>query len=79
MWCGYILKKSLINKFTYDICKVLGSFMSNYDNSLIVGYLNSEVTESSMHEFCNGYNFHSLCHKSNCYQNTEKHHALTFF
>ena len=42
--------------------------MSNYDNSLIVGYLNSEVTESSMHEFCNGYNLHSLCHKSNCYQ-----------
>ena len=79
MWCGYILKKSLINKFTYDICKVLGSFMDNYDNSLIGGYLNSEVTESSMHEFCNGYNLHSLCHKSNCYQNTEKHHALTFF
>ena len=53
--------------------------MGNYDNSLIGGYLNSEVTESSMHEFCNGYNLHSLCHKSNCYQNTEKHHALTFF
>ena len=35
---------------------VLHSFTGNYDNFLIVGDLNSEITESSMHGFCNSYN-----------------------
>ena len=72
MCCGYNPNKSLINKFTYDIGKVLGSFVGNYDNFLIIGDLNPEITENSMHEFCNSYNLHSLCHKSTCYKKPEK-------
>ena len=72
MCCGYKPNKSLINKFTYDIGEVLDSIIGNYDNFLIVGDLNSEITESSMQEFCNSYNLHSLCHKSNCYKNPGK-------
>ena len=34
--------------------------------------MNCENTESSMYEFCNSYNLHSLCHKSACYKNPEK-------
>ena len=64
MCCGYNLNKSLINKFTYVIGKILDSFIGNYHNSLIVGDLNSEITESSTREFCNSCNLHSLCHKS---------------
>ena len=56
MYCGYNSNKSLINKFTYDIGKVLGSFIGNYDNFLIVGDLNYEITERSMHQFYNSYN-----------------------
>ena len=44
MCCGYNTNKSLINKFTYDIGKVLGSFIGNYDNFFIVGDLNSQIT-----------------------------------
>ena len=51
MCCGYNPNKSLINKFTYDISKVLNSFIGNFDNFLVVGDLNSEITESSIHEF----------------------------
>ena len=50
--CGYNPNKSLINKFTRDIGKVLDSFIGNYDNFLIVGDLNSEIAESSIHDFC---------------------------
>ena len=67
--CGYNPNKSLINKFTHDIGRVLDSFIGNYDNFLIVRGLNSEITESSMHDFCNSCNLHSLCHKSTCYKN----------
>ena len=55
MCCGYNPNRYLINKFTYDIGKVLDSFIGNYDNFLVRD-LNSEITESSMHEFCNSYN-----------------------
>ena len=41
MCYGYNSSRSLINKFTYDIGKVLDSFVGNYDNFLIVGDLNS--------------------------------------
>ena len=37
---------------TYDIDKVLDSYIGNYDNFLIAGDLNSEITESSVREFC---------------------------
>ena len=36
MYCGCNRNKSLINKFTYDICNVLHYFIGNYDNVLIV-------------------------------------------
>ena len=52
MCCGYNPNKSLINKFTHDIGKVLDSFIGNYDNFLIVGDLNSEIAESSIHDLC---------------------------
>ena len=60
MCCGYNPNKFLINKFTHATGKVLGSFIGNYDNSLTVGDLNSNITESSMHDFCNTYNLHNL-------------------
>ena len=52
----YNLNKSLINKFTHDIGEVLDYFIGNYDNFPVVGDLNSEITERSMHESCNSYN-----------------------
>lgn len=55
MCCGYKTNKSLIYKFTYDIGKVLGSFVGNYGSFLIAGDLNSEIIESSMHEFFKDY------------------------
>ena len=60
MCCGCSPNKSLINKFTHDIGKVLDSFIGNYDNFFIVGDLNSEIIESAMHDFCNSYNLHSF-------------------
>ena len=79
MCCGYNPNKSLINKFTYDIGKALDSSMGNYDNFLIIGVMNSEVTQSSLHELCNSYNLHSLCNKSTCYKNPENSLSIDLF
>ena len=35
MCCEYNPNKSLINKLTYDISKVLDSYIGNYDNFVI--------------------------------------------
>ena len=56
MCCGYNPNKSLINKFIYDINKVLGSYISNHDHFLIIGDLNAEINENSLHELCNCFN-----------------------
>ena len=57
----------------------MDSCIDNYDDFLIVGDLNSEIGESSMHDFCNRYNLHSLCHKSTCYKNLEKPSCIDIF
>ena len=69
----------MTNKFTRDIGKVLDCFIGNYYNLLIVGDLNSEIVESSMHDFCNSYNLHSLCHMSTCYKYPEKPSCIDLF
>ena len=59
--CGYNPNKSFINKFfIYDIGKVLDSYIGNFDNYLFVVDLISEITESSVHEFCKSYNLHIM-------------------
>ena len=79
MYCGYNPNKSMINKITYDIGKVIISYIGHYDNFLILGDLNPEITESSMHEFCNSCNLNTLCHKSTCYKNLEKPSWIDLF
>ena len=44
--CGYNPNNFFINKFTYDIGKVMDSFIGNYDNFLVVGDLNSELLKA---------------------------------
>ena len=79
MCCGYNPNKSLMNKCTYDVGKTLDFYIGNFDNFLILGDLNSEITESSMYEFYNSYNWHSICHKSTCYKNSEKPSCIDLF
>ena len=59
MCCVYNPNKPLINKFTFDIGKVLDFHTGNYDNFLIIGDLNPEITERLLHAFCNSYNLQS--------------------
>ena len=62
----------MINKHPNAIGKRLESSLSNYDNVLIIGDCNSEITKSSMHEFWSLYNLNSFCNERTCYKNPEK-------
>ena len=43
-----------------------------YDNFLIVGDFNSEMTESSVEKFCRTYHLHNLIKDPTCFKNTDK-------
>ena len=46
MCCDYNPSKLPIKNFTYNIGKTLDSYIGNYDNFLVVGNFNSEISES---------------------------------
>ena len=46
--------------------------MKIYDNFLIVGEFNSEVTESAMENFCGTYHLHNLTKDPTCFKNPDK-------
>ena len=46
--------------------------MSSYDNFLVIGDLNSEISEMAMSEFCETYNLQNLVKDPTCYKNPSK-------
>ena len=46
--------------------------MSSYKNFLVTGYLNSEINDVAMSQFCEKYNVQDLVKDSTCYKNPSK-------
>ena len=46
--------------------------MSSYDDILVIGDLNSEISEIAMSEFCKKYNLQKLVKDPTCYKNPSK-------
>ena len=67
-WC-YNPRKVMINEHLNKFVKGLDSCLSHYDNILIIDGLNSEIIESSMHEFFSLYNLNNLYNEPICYKN----------
>ena len=52
-----------------NISKGLDELNSKYDNILIIGDLNTEMSEPSLNEFCQTYNLESIVNKPTCFKN----------
>ena len=52
--------KALIKKHMNELGKVLDIYLHKYDHILLIGDLNSEISERLIHDFCNVYNLESL-------------------
>ena len=50
--------------------------MTKYDNLLIAGGYNSELSESAMCTFCETYHLHNLVKSPTCFKNPEKPSCL---
>ena len=70
--CSYNPHKNLISNHLNILGKILDTQMKIYDNFLIVGDFNSEMTESAMEKFCGTYHLHNLIKDPTCFKNPDR-------
>ena len=59
----------MISNHLSSLSKSIEKFMSHYDNIIILGDFNSEMSEDKMREFCEFYNLKNLVKEPTCYKN----------
>ena len=62
--------KSNISTFLSGLNKNLGHYMPYYDNVLLIGDFNSEMSDESMDEFCSLNNLYNLIKSPTCFKST---------
>ena len=65
---GYNPQKSSISYFLSHVGKQLDKFLPIYENILILGDLNSFITENEMKNFTEMYNLKNLLNEPTCYK-----------
>ena len=65
---GYNPKKENIKSFLGHVGKELDRFLPNYENLLLLGDFNSEMSEEHMKEFCETYNLSNLITDPTCFK-----------
>lgn len=69
--CSYNPHKKMIQDHVNAISRQYDSLSEKYENFLLLGDLNSEVSEDSMQDFCDVYNLKSLVKVPTCFKNPE--------
>ena len=78
MCCSYNPSKNLISNRLNILGKTLDTQIKIYDNLLIVGDFNSEMTESAMGNFCGTYHLHNLIKDPTCFENPDQLSCIDF-
>ncbi len=69
---GYNPHKDFIKDFLSEVSAQLDNFMQNYENFMLIGDFNSEITESSMIDFMNMHNLKNLISDPTCFKNPDR-------
>ena len=72
LFCSYNPHKNLLSNHLNILGKRLASPMKIYENFLIAGDFNSEMTDSAMEKFCVTYHLYNLIKDSTCFKNPDK-------
>ena len=54
-----------------EIGKALDIYLHKYDHIILIGVFTSEISERSIHDFCNVYNLESLSNTPTCFKKPE--------
>ena len=68
---SYCPHKNMINNHLDNIGKHLNKLYVKYENIILMGDLNSEITEEYMQMFCGTYNLESLVKDPTCFKNID--------
>ena len=68
---GYNPNKNNITNFTCQLGPILDFYMAKFDNLLLLGDFNSEMSEAPMIEFCETYNLSNLIKGPTCFKNPQ--------
>ena len=68
---GYNPANDTTSYFLDHVSKSLDKNMANYDNILIIGDLNSTMSDGPMKNFCEIYNLENLINEPTCYKNPD--------
>ena len=68
LW-GYNPSKDNVLNFVNEIGPVIDHYMPKYDNFLILGDFNSEMSEDDMRDFSETYNLSNLINERTCFKN----------
>ena len=69
---SYNPNKSSISSHLSTLSKSLDNYTTLFDNIILLGDFNSEISENSMKEFCDMYNLKSLVKEPTCFKNIDK-------
>ena len=66
---GYNNHKSNINSFLGSIGHILDNHICNFENFILLGDFNSEISDDPLKIFCDTYNLHNLVTEPTCFKN----------
>ena len=69
--CSYNPHTSCIENHLNYLGKGLDSLSNKFENFILLGDFNAEITNSSLKNFCECYNLNSLIKNPNCFKNPE--------
>ena len=69
MFGGYNPHKENIPNFVNQLGPVLDHYIAKYENFLLLGDFNSEMSETVMRDFCDTYNLTNLIKEPTCFKN----------
>ena len=69
--CTYNPKHNLIESHLEQVGKHLDSYLTTYDNFLIIGDMNAEPQNEYVLDFCQAYNCKNLIYEKTCFKNHE--------
>ena len=69
--CSYNPKTNLIADHLHCIGRETDLYLSKYDNFIVLGDLNTEVSNSFMEQFCASYNLKSLIKEPSCFKSVD--------
>ena len=69
--CSHNPKTNLIADHLHCIGRRIDFYSSNYDNFVVLGDLNTEISNSFMEQFCASYNLKSLIKEPTCFKSVD--------